>query len=110
MKRALPVLLLLAASLILRAQEHPFQNPALPEEERLDNVVSLMTVDEKLATLVGMGVPRLGIANPGATEAIHGIVRGGATDLPGLWGGGERVGRPEQRYQHSTAFPQAYGK
>ncbi|MBQ9398574.1 MAG: glycoside hydrolase family 3 C-terminal domain-containing protein [Bacteroidales bacterium] len=109
MKRVLPVLLLLAASLTLRAQDHPFQNPALPEEERLDNAVSLMTVDEKLATLVGMGVPRLGIANPGATEAIHGIVRGGATDLPGLWGGGERVGRPEQRYQHSTAFPQAYG-
>ncbi len=109
MKRVLLILLLLAASLTLRAQDHPFQNPALPEEERLDNVVSLMTVDEKLATLVGMGVPRLGIANPGATEAIHGIVRGGATDLPGLWGGGERVGRPEQRYQHSTAFPQAYG-
>lgn len=109
MKRVLLILLLLAASLTLRAQDHPFQNPALPEEERLDNAVSLMTVDEKLATLVGMGVPRLGIANPGATEAIHGIVRGGATDLPGLWGGGERVGRPEQRYQHSTAFPQAYG-
>ena len=109
MKKVLLGLLLLAASLTLRAQDYPFRNPALSEEERLNNAVSLMTVDEKLATLVGQGVPRLGIANPGATEAIHGIVRGGATDLPGLWGGGERVGRPEQRYQHSTAFPQAYG-
>ncbi len=57
MKRVLLILLLLAASLTLRAQDHPFQNPTLPEEERLDNAVSLMTVDEKLATLVGMGVP-----------------------------------------------------
>ncbi len=109
MKKLLLILIFLAASQMLRAQEYPFRNPALPEEERLDIVLSLMTVDEKLATLTGQGVSRLGIANPGATEAIHGIVRGGATDLPGLWGGGERVGRPEQKYQHSTAFPQAYG-
>ncbi|MBR0499991.1 MAG: glycoside hydrolase family 3 C-terminal domain-containing protein [Bacteroidales bacterium] len=109
MKRVLPFLMLLAASLTLGAQDHPFRNPALSDEERLDNALSLMTVDEKLATLVGQGVPRLGITNPGSTEAIHGIVRGGATDLPGLWGGGERVGRPELKYQNSTAFPQAYG-
>ncbi|MBQ5517215.1 MAG: beta-glucosidase, partial [Bacteroidales bacterium] len=84
MKKVLLGLLLLAAYLTLRAQDYPFRNTALSEEERLNNAVSLMTVDEKLATLVGQGVPRLGIANPGATEAIHGIVRGGATDLPGL--------------------------
>ncbi len=102
-------LLLAAVSLPAQDVEYPFQNTALPEDERLDNALSLMTVDEKIATIVGQGVPRLGIANPGATEAIHGIVRGGATDHPGLWGGGERVGRPEQQYQHSTAFPQAYG-
>ncbi|MCR5709303.1 MAG: glycoside hydrolase family 3 C-terminal domain-containing protein [Bacteroidales bacterium] len=109
MKKVLLALMLLAAAAALRAQNHPFQDTSLSDEERLDNAISLMTVDEKLATLTGLGVPRLGIANPGATEAIHGIVRGGATDLPGLWGGGERVGRPEQKYQHSTAFPQAYG-
>ena len=81
------LILILTTRATLRAQEYPFQDTKLPEEERLDNAVSLMTVDEKIATLVGQGVPRLGIAGPGATEAIHGIVRGGATDLPALRGG-----------------------
>ena len=94
------------------AQEYPFQDTKLSEDERLDNAVSLMTIDEKLATLVGQGVPRLGIANPGATEAIHGIVRGGDAELPGLnvgqFGGGW-PGRPTPKYRNSTAFPQAYG-
>ena len=40
--------------------EYPFQDPNLPEEARLDNAVSLMTVEEKIATIVGQGVPRLG--------------------------------------------------
>ena len=104
--------LALAASPLLRAQEYPFQDTDLSEDERLDNAVSLMTVDEKILTIVGQGVPRLGIAGPGATEAIHGIVRGGASELPGLGS----FGRPPQqgpqlppRMVHSTAFPQAYG-
>ena len=112
MKKLIFVLTFLTASLLLRAQEHPFQNPALPEEERLDNVLTLMTVDEKLATLVGQGVPRLGIANPGATEAIHGIVRGGDAELPNLGNAGQFggwPGRPKPKYTNSTAFPQAYG-
>ena len=97
----------------MSAQEYPFQNPQLPEEERLDNAVSLMTIEEKLGTLVGQGVPRLGIANPGATEAIHGIVRGGDAELPNLGNagqfGGGWPGRPKPKYTNSTAFPQAYG-
>ena len=121
----------LALSAGLRAQsyEYPFQNPNLSEEERLDNAVSLMTVDEKIATIVGQGVPRLGIANPGSTEAIHGIVRGGSNQLPNLGFAGQfqmmgqqqnRQGQqnrqqqapqtpPPPRMVNSTAFPQAYG-
>ena len=78
MKRILTLAfcLVLAGSASLRAQEYPFQDTTLSEEERLDNAVSLMTVDEKIMTIVGQGVPRLGISGPGATEAIHGIVRG----------------------------------
>ena len=74
MRKAI-IFLLLCSTVALRAQtyEYPFQNPTLSEDERLDNAVSLMTVDEKIATIVGQGVPRLGIDNPGATEAIHGI-------------------------------------
>lgn len=102
------LILILTAGAPLRAQEYPFQDTKLPEEERLDNAVSLMTVDEKIATLVGQGVPRLGIAGPGSTEAIHGIVRGGATDLPALRSG-SNGNRPVPKYRNNTAFPQAYG-
>ena len=112
MKRIASILILLGLSVGLLAQEYPFQDTKLSEEERLDNAVSLMTVDEKLMTIVGQGVQRLGIPGPGATEAIHGIVRGGDTELPGLntgqFGGGW-PGRPQPKYRNSTAFPQAYG-
>ena len=105
--------LVLAGGSILRAQEYPFQDTKLSEDERLDNAVSLMTVDEKIMTIVGQGVPRLGIAGPGATEAIHGIVRGGDAELPNLGNagqfGGGWPGRPQPKYRNSTAFPQAYG-
>ena len=103
----------MAGCALLRAQEYPFQDTRLSEEERLDNAVSLMTVDEKIMTIVGQGVPRLGIAGPGATEAIHGIVRGGDAELPNLGNagqfGGGWPGRPQPKYRNSTAFPQAYG-
>ena len=104
--------LVLAGSAFLRAQEYPFQDTKLSEEERLDNAVSLMTVDEKIMTIVGQGVQRLGIAGPGATEAIHGIVRGGDAELRNLGNAGQFgnwPGRPQPKYRNSTAFPQAYG-
>ena len=105
---------LLLSSALLKAQEYPFQDTKLSEEERLDNAVSLMTVDEKIGTIVGQGVPRLGIANPGAAEAIHGIVKGGSNELPnagnaGQFGGGNWPGYVPPKYKNSTAFPQAYG-
>ena len=113
MKRFLSIALLMGFSLALSAQQYPFQDTSLSEDERLDNAVALMTVDEKIGTITGQGVPRLGIANPGATEAIHGIVRGGDADLPNLGNagqfGGGRPGRPTPKYTNSTAFPQAYG-
>ena len=114
MKRFLSAFALgLAVSAVLSAQEYPFQDTTLSEDERLDNAVSLMTLEEKLGTIVGQGVPRLGIANPGATEAIHGIVRGGDAELPNLGNagqfGGGWPGRPKPKYTNSTAFPQAYG-
>ena len=104
--------LALAGTALLRAQEYPFQDTKLSEEERLDNAVSLMTVDEKIMTIVGQGVQRLGIAGPGATEAIHGIVRGGDAELRNLGNAGQFgnwPGRPQPKYRNSTAFPQAYG-
>ena len=112
MKRLACIALLLGFAAVLYAQEYPFQDTKLSEEERLDNAVSLMTVDEKIMTIVGQGVPRLGIAGPGATEAIHGIVRGGDSELRNLGNAGQFgnwPGRPQPKYRNSTAFPQAYG-
>ena len=110
---ALSVLLLGSAALRAQEYEYPFQNPTLSEDERLDNAVSLMTVDEKIATIVGQGVPRLGIENPGAAEAIHGIVKGGSNELPNMGNagqfGGNWPGFVPPKYRNSTAFPQAYG-
>ena len=109
---------LLLGSALAGAQDYqyPFQNPSLSEDERLDNAVSLMTVDEKIGTVVGQGVPRLGIDNPGSTEAIHGIVRGGANELPNMGfagqfqqGGAAGQKKQEPQMVNSTAFPQAYG-
>ena len=109
--------MLLGTSLSAQKYEYPFQNPNLPEEERVENLLSLMTLEEKIATFSGLGVPRLGVPDPGSSEAIHGLVRGGSTDLESF----VRISQLENasRYAsqqpktgpmiYSTSFPQAYG-
>ncbi|HEU4869702.1 MAG TPA: glycoside hydrolase family 3 C-terminal domain-containing protein [Pyrinomonadaceae bacterium] len=63
--------------------QYPFQNPDLPVEQRVDNVLSLMTIDEKIECLdTNPSVPRLGIKGSGHVEGIHGLTQGG----PGKWG------------------------
>jgi beta-glucosidase len=54
--------------------EYPFQNPNLSLDQRAHNIVSLMTLDEKLAVLQNAAVPRLGIPAPGSSEGIHQVV------------------------------------
>ena len=57
-------------------QHYPFDDPNLPPEKRIDNLLSLMTVEEKtdcLGTITG--VPRLGVPNIGSSEGIHGVVQ-----------------------------------
>lgn len=112
------LLALLAGSFLsasAQTYEYPFQNPDLPDEERIDNLLSLMTLEEKIATFSGQGVPRLGVASPGSSEAIHGLVRGGATDLEGFVRNSQlqNARAPQQQARpglvHSTAFPQGYG-
>ena len=57
-------------------QHHPFDNPNLPTEQRIDNLLSLMTIDEKIDCLgTQTGVPRLGVPNIGSSEGIHGVVQ-----------------------------------
>ena len=55
---------------------YPFNDPTLQMEKRIDNLLSLMTVDEKIACLgTYSGVPRLGVMNFGSSEGIHGVVQ-----------------------------------
>ena len=57
-------------------QHYPFDNPDLPAEQRIDNLLSLMTVDEKIDCLgTNTAVPRLGVPNIGSSEGIHGVVQ-----------------------------------
>ena len=76
---------------------YPFRNPDLPASQRIDNALSLMTVDEKIDALsTNSGVPRLGIPNFGSSEGIHGVVQRG---------GGKRNLSPIP----TTQFPQPPG-
>lgn len=89
----------LAASLAAFAQyKYPFQNPVLPMEQRIDNILANMTLEEKIACLgTHPDVPRLGIRGSGHVEGLHGLAMGG----PGGWG------RPS--IVPTTQFPQAVG-
>jgi beta-glucosidase len=68
----------LAAAGLCAQSQYPFQDPKLPLEQRVDNILSLMTLEEKIACLeTNSGVPRLGIPNAGLSEGLHGLVRKG---------------------------------
>jgi beta-glucosidase len=54
---------------IAQTHAHPFNDPHLSAEKRIDNILSLMTTEEKIACLgVQTGVPRLGIPSYGGSE------------------------------------------
>jgi beta-glucosidase len=55
---------------------YPFQDPALDPEKRIESILSLMTLDEKIGALgTNSGVPRLQIPNAGNSEGLHGLVQ-----------------------------------
>ena len=66
--------------------EHLFLNPKLPTDERIENILSLLTVEEKIAQLNydAPAIERLGIpAYNWWNEALHGVARAGkATVFP----------------------------
>ena len=68
MKFPSPFLAILALTTSAHAQsQYPFQNPDLPLEQRVTNILSLMTLEEKTALLeTSTAVPRLGIPNIGS--------------------------------------------
>jgi beta-glucosidase len=78
--------------------EYAFQNPNLPTEQRITNLLSLMTLDEKIQCLsTDPSVPRLGVKGSGHVEGLHGLAQGG----PARWGRKNPI--------PTTTFPQAYG-
>lgn len=87
------VFLALALAGALAAAE-PFRDPKLPLEDRVNSLVSLLTLDEKIAFL-GQGAPaieRLGIKSfTNFTEGLHGLG----------WAGGGSI--------TATQFPQDIG-
>ncbi|WP_043621042.1 glycoside hydrolase family 3 protein [Nonomuraea candida] len=105
--RKIPLLaaLTLAASLLTapsaHAEAYPFQNPALPLERRVDDLLGRLTLDEKLSLLHQSqpAIPRLGIAyHKNGTEALHGVAW--SNHLNDNW---------NQKFASGTVFPQAVG-
>ena len=101
MKKTITNLLFLFISVCAFAQTYPFQNTTLSDDERLDNLISLMTLEEKIDNLSPRppGVPRLGARGIRIVEGLHGLAHSG----PANWavkGPGEAP---------TTTFPQAIG-
>ncbi len=106
MHRLLAAVLLLAAVILAPAHlasqggaaGYPFRNPNLPDEERITDLISRMTLAEKIDCMgARAAVPRLGVAGSPHIEGYHGVAQGG----PSNWG--QRNPTP------TTQFPQAYG-
>lgn len=87
--------------------QYPFQDPSLPIEARVSNILSLMTLEEKIASLGTVpSVPRLGIRGAGHVEGLHGLALGG----PGAWGRyKDAEGNEHDTPIPTTQFPQAVG-
>lgn len=106
-KILLTVFCALSAGFLSAQYIYPFQNTALNDDERLDNLLSLMTIDEKINALsTDLGVPRLGIRKTGHSEGLHGLALGGV----GNWGGMKMENyKMVPDIYFTTIFPQAYG-
>ncbi len=78
--------------------QFPYQDPALAAEIRIDNLISLLTTEEKVMCLsTNPSIPRLQIRGSGHVEGLHGLALGG----PGSWGKDYPI--------TTTTFPQAIG-
>jgi beta-glucosidase len=79
MKKIYSILLLTALCCVrLTAQTYPFQNPDLPIEQRVSDLVSRMTLEEKINQMnnTAPAIERLGIPEyDWWNEALHGVAR-----------------------------------
>jgi len=90
----------LAGSTAFAQGPFAFQNQKLDREERISDLLSRMTLEEKIDALgTDPTVPRLGVVGTGHVEGLHGLALGG----PGGWEGKNQTVIP------TTQFPQARG-
>ena len=78
-------LVLLAACAPKQVWEYPFQDPKLPIDERVENLLSLLTIEEKVGLMMNkqVSVDRLGIPSYNWwSEACHGVRQDGYTVYP----------------------------
>jgi len=83
------------------SQDDLFRDTSLTDEERIENLVSLMTLEEKIQHLSPWlrGIPRLGIGGTFTKEGLHGLAHSG----PANWAvTGDRAAP-------TTTFPQSIG-
>jgi beta-glucosidase len=67
------------------ASKMPYMNPALPIEQRVDDLLKHMTIEEKATQLVNQAraVPHLGLpAYDWWSESLHGVAVNGTTEFP----------------------------
>ena len=83
------------------AQGTPYRDPSLPMAERVKDLISRMSLDEKAAMMANTtpGVPRLGIPKyDWWSEALHGVANTGpATSFPQAIGLAAMWDEPLQR-------------
>ena len=100
MRYIILIISLVFVNLIINAQANPFQNASLSEDERIRNLISLMTTDEKINCLsTRISVPRLGIKGTHTIEGLHGLAYSG----PANWAVKGAKASP------TTTFPQSIG-
>lgn len=86
MKRILFLTLMALVTVTAPAQQkYPWQNPQLPTAERVENLISMLTPEEKVGLMMNksISVDRLGIPSYNWwSEACHGVRQGGYTVFP----------------------------
>jgi len=128
MRRSSPLAAVLAFMVyapILTAQyKYKFQNPNLPTEQRIQNILSLMTLEEKIDLLgKSLNIPRLDVFGSGSInsipgssgqfEGLHGLAVGGpnrwgnnAPGAPGKWGGRSTI--PTTQYVQPVGLSETW--
>jgi len=102
MNRIVLVSVFLVFGLTAAAQQRAvYADPSAPAEQRITDLLSRMTLEEKVDSLsTDPTIPRLGIVGTGHVEGLHGLALGG----PAGWQGGRGA-----EVVPTTTFPQSRG-